>query len=90
MDYSILTDLRKNISKVMIGNKHTTTLLLTAMLAKGHVLLEDIPGVGKTTLAKAFASALDLKVNRMQFSFDVLASDVVGYKYIDRYDGKEI
>lgn len=81
--------LLSEISKSFIGNEDVVKKIWMAILAKGHVLLEDIPGVGKTTLTKAFASALDLKVNRMQFSFDVLASDVVGYKYIDRYDGKE-
>lgn len=52
-----------------------------AMLAGGHVLIEDIPGVGKTTLALAFARALDLKESRVQFTPDVLPSDLVGFPF---------
>ena len=88
MDYSILTDLRKNISKVMIGNKHTTTLLLTAMLAKGHVLLEDVPGTGKTVLAKSFAKSISGQFGRVQFTPDLLPSDVTGLNYFDAKSGE--
>ena len=58
------------------------------MLAGGHVLIEDIPGVGKTTLALAFARALDLKESRVQFTPDVLPSDLVGFSVYQKETGK--
>ena len=57
---------------------------MMAMLARGHVLIEDIPGVGKTTLAQAFARAMDLTQNRVQFTPDVLPSDIVGFSLYQR------
>ena len=68
-----------NIKKAVKGKDYVIQKVLMAMLAKGHVLMEDIPGVGKTTLALAFAKTMDLEDNRMQFTTDVLPSDVVGY-----------
>ncbi|CDQ41693.1 AAA family ATPase [Virgibacillus salexigens] len=67
-----------NINKVMIGKEHAAVLSLVALLAKGHVLLEDVPGVGKTMLVKTLAKSLDCDFRRIQFTPDLLPSDVTG------------
>ncbi len=72
------------VNKTVIGKKHVIEKVLTAILAKGHILLEDIPGVGKTTLALAFSKAMDLGHNRLQFTPDVLPTDVIGYNLIHK------
>jgi MoxR-like ATPase len=74
----------QEIRKVVIGKDEIIVKVLTAILAKGHILIEDIPGVGKTTLALAFSKALDLEYHRMQFTPDVLPSDVVGFHIYDQ------
>lgn len=71
------------VNKVIIGKKEVVTKILTTFLAGGHVLLEDIPGVGKTTVSLAFSKALGLDFNRIQFTPDVVASDVVGFTMYD-------
>lgn len=72
------------VEKVIVG-KHTETVLLTAaMIAGGHILIEDVPGVGKTTLASAIARAAGLSFNRVQFTPDVLASDITGFNIYNR------
>lgn len=67
-----------NINKVMIGKEEAALLSLVALLAKGHVLLEDVPGVGKTMLVKTLAKSLDCDFKRIQFTPDLLPSDVTG------------
>lgn len=67
------------VKKAVKGKDAIIETVLMAMLAQGHILLEDIPGVGKTTLALAFSRALDLECHRMQFTPDVLPSDVTGF-----------
>jgi MoxR-like ATPase len=67
-----------NINKVMIGKEDAATLSLVALLAQGHVLLEDVPGVGKTMLVKTLAKSLDCDFKRIQFTPDLLPSDVTG------------
>ncbi len=88
MELKILDELQDNISKVMIGNKGTMKLILTALLAKGHVLLEDVPGTGKTVLAKSLARSVDAQYGRVQFTPDLLPSDVTGLNYYDAKEGK--
>ena len=75
------------VRRVVVGKDKVLLWILAAMLAKGHVLLEDIPGVGKTTMALAFSRTLDLKYGRMQFTPDVLPSDVTGYCVLNQADG---
>ena len=67
------------VAKVIIGKDDVIQKVLTVFIAGGHILLEDIPGVGKTTLALAFSKAMDLKFNRVQFTPDVVPSDVTGF-----------
>jgi len=69
----------KEVKKAVVGKDDCIYKLLIAILTKGHVLIDDIPGVGKTTLALAFSKALDLKAGRIQFTPDVLPSDVIGF-----------
>lgn len=78
------------MNQVVIGKEEIVSKVLMAMLAKGHILLEDIPGVGKTTLAVSFSKAMELEQNRIQFTPDVLPSDVVGYTMISRENHEEI
>lgn len=75
------------VKKAVIGKDTIIIKTLLAMLCKGHVLIEDIPGVGKTTLALAFSKALCLKHNRMQFTPDVLPSDVTGFNIYNKLKG---
>lgn len=76
--HSIIQNLQNNMNKVIIGKDDKITLLLTALLAKGHLLLEDTPGTGKTMLAKALAASLQGTFKRVQFTPDLLPSDVTG------------
>ncbi|MBO2532952.1 MAG: AAA family ATPase, partial [Thermoactinomycetaceae bacterium] len=68
----------ENVERVIIGKRKTIQLSLVALLCGGHVLLEDVPGVGKTMLVKAIAKSLDLDFRRIQFTPDLLPSDVTG------------
>mgnify|MGYP000959264101 CR=1 FL=1 len=73
-----LNELWNEMDKVVIGRKKELQLILTALLSQGHVLLEDLPGTGKTTMVKAFSKALDCKFNRIQCTPDLLPSDILG------------
>lgn len=75
---------QENVSRVIIGKADVTELLLVALLTEGHVLLEDVPGIGKTTLAKAMARSLDCSFARIQFTPDLLPSDVTGINYYNQ------
>lgn len=79
--------IKENISKVIIGKENTIDLLLTAMIAGGHVLLEDVPGMGKTVLAKTLAKSMNMKFSRIQFTPDLLPSDVTGLSYYNQQKG---
>ncbi len=72
----------------LIGKRYAITLTLSAYLAGGHVLLEDIPGVGKTTLAKQFCAVLGLDFGRIQFTSDMLPSDILGISFYNQKEGK--
>ena len=76
------------VRKAVLGKDNVLIWVLAAILAKGHILLEDIPGVGKTTMALAFSKTLGLRYSRMQFTPDVLPSDVTGYTVLDPKTGE--
>lgn len=76
------------VRKAIVGKDEVLLWVLATILAKGHILLEDIPGVGKTTMALAFSRALGLSYNRMQFNPDVLPSDITGYCVPDQQSGE--
>ena len=80
--------LRANIEKVFIGKSAVVTRALVALFAGGHVLIEDVPGVGKTTLARALAKSLDLPFGRIQFTPDLLPSDILGVSVYDQKTGR--
>src|SRR2546421_9189691 len=70
--------LRENIQSVFFGNSKAVDLLLVGLLARGHVLIEDVPGVGKTVLARSLARSIDCRFSRIQLTPDLLPSDVLG------------
>lgn len=76
------------VQKVIAGKEPILRRVLTVMLAGGHILLEDIPGVGKTTLALAFGKAMDLTCSRVQFTPDVVPSDITGFSMYDAKSGE--
>jgi MoxR-like ATPase len=73
-----IADLQSAIERVIRGKSETVKYALVTLLAKGHLLIEDVPGIGKTTLSNALARALDLSIQRIQFTSDLLPSDVIG------------
>src|SRR5215831_10066169 len=73
-----LAKLRDNVALAYRGESRAVDLVLTALLARGHVLIEDVPGVGKTTLARALGRSLSLEFRRIQFTSDTLPADVLG------------
>lgn len=75
-----------NVSKVIIGNNETTKLIITTILAGGHILMEDMPGTGKTMMAKTIASSMDAAFKRVQFTPDLMPSDITG---LNVYNQKE-
>ena len=92
-DYSVAAQARQildQVRQVIVGKDLQLTWVLATILAKGHILLEDIPGVGKTTMALAFSKTLQLDCSRVQFTPDVLPSDVTGYSILDQATGKMV
>lgn len=84
---SRVAELQAAIERVIRGKSETVKLALIALLAKGHLLIEDVPGIGKTTLANALARALDLSFQRIQFTSDLLPSDVIGLSVFNQKSG---
>ena len=75
------------VKKAVVGKDRVLVCVMTVILARGHILLEDIPGVGKTTMALAFAKTLGLEYGRVQFTPDVLPSDITGYSIYNKETG---
>ena len=81
-------EIRNEVKKVIVGKEEVINKVLMAILSQGHVLLEDVPGVGKTTLATAFAKALGLDTRRIQFTSDTMPSDIIGFSVYDMQTGE--
>ena len=83
-----ITELQEQLETIIKGKKEITDKILMAVLAKGHVLLEDVPGVGKTTTALALSRLMGMDFNRIQFTPDVVPSDVTGFTMYDKQSGQ--
>lgn len=84
----IIQKLKENVGSVIVGRQDTLDLLLTALLSGGHVLLEDVPGTGKTMMAKAISKSMSLEFSRIQFTPDLLPSDVTGLNFFDQKESE--
>lgn len=83
-----MNKVKENIEKVLIGKEDTIELVLTSLIAGGHVLLEDVPGTGKTMLSKSLAKSFETSFGRIQFTPDLLPSDVTGLNYYNQKEGE--
>lgn len=86
--YEKTIEICNEVKKVIVGKDEIIRKVLMSVLAEGHILLEDVPGVGKTTLATAFAKVLGLESRRMQFTSDTMPSDIVGFSVYDMQTGE--
>src|SRR5687767_12303947 len=82
-----IAELQAAVETVIRGKADTVKFALVALFAKGHLLIKDVPGIGKTTLSNALARALDLSIHRIQFTSDLLPSDVIGLSIFDQHTG---
>ena len=82
------SDILDNVSKVIVGKRNVSELVLTSIIAGGHVLLEDVPGTGKTMMAKSFAKSIDGEFSRIQFTPDLLPSDITGVHVYNQKEGE--
>lgn len=88
LDFTLGKKIRDNIARVMIGKDRQIELILTALLAEGNILLEDVPGVGKTLLAKALAKSTGGDFKRVQFTPDLLPTDITGFNIYNQKSGQ--
>ena len=84
----LAVQIQSEIKKVIIGKDDIIEKVLMAILAQGHILMEDVPGVGKTTMAMAFSKVLGLDNKRVQFTSDTMPSDIIGFSVYDKQSGK--
>ena len=85
---NIASKVKENVGKVILGKGEVIDLLMTALICSGHVLLEDVPGVGKTTMAKALAKSISCDFKRIQFTPDLLPTDLTGINYFNQKSGE--
>ena len=85
---NLLSKIEENVARVVIGKEEITRLMLAAIAANGHVLLEDVPGTGKTVLAKTIAKSMGGRFDRVQFTPDLLPSDVTGLSFFNQEKGE--
>lgn len=83
-----IAELKRNIAKVIVGKDYAIELALISLLCKGHILIEDVPGTGKTTMASALARSLDCSFKRIQFTPDVVPSDITGFTSVNMRTGE--
>jgi MoxR-like ATPase len=88
LDAGLCQRIIENISRVIVGKKQSIELLLAAVLADGHVLIEDIPGLGKTLLAKSLAKSIAGSFRRVQFTPDLLPADITGFNVYNQQTGQ--
>ncbi|MGI6106699.1 MAG: AAA family ATPase [Lachnospiraceae bacterium] len=88
MNSDRLSLLRENVEKVIIGKSQVIDLVLTSLIAGGHVLLEDVPGTGKTMMAKSLAHSMNAEFSRVQFTPDLLPSDITGLNFFNQKSGE--
>jgi len=84
----LATDIRESVQRVIVGKSETIDIAVLALLCRGHVLLEDVPGTGKTTLAKALAASLNCEFGRIQFTPDLVPGDVLGVNFYNVAKGE--
>ena len=88
VDFKLCEQIEENISQVIVGKHQTIELLLVALLGEGHVLLEDVPGLGKTLIAKSLARSIGGSFKRVQFTPDLLPSDITGFNVYNQQTGQ--
>lgn len=90
MDNINAIKLLNNLKKIIIGKDQVLEMVIIALISRGHLLIEDVPGVGKTTLVKALAKSIDLTYKRVQFTSDLMPSDIIGISIYDKNSGSFI
>ena len=87
VSFCLCKKIEENVSRVIVGKERSIELLLVALLADGHVLIEDIPGLGKTLIAKSLARSIGASFKRVQFTPDLLPGDITGFNVYNQHAG---